>query len=53
MCWLVDHKITIEFEIYKGKLRNNFLIFVRAFKKSCGEDEGLSDSLQKAMSESH
>jgi len=51
MRWLVDHKMTIEFEMYKGKLRKDFLIFVRAFKESCGEDEELLNSLQKAMKE--
>jgi len=38
--------MTIEFEVYKGTLRNDFLIFIRAFFESCRE---LLDSLQEAM----
>jgi len=29
--------MTIEFEMYKGMLRNDFLIFIRAFFESCRE----------------
>jgi len=51
MDWLVDHEITIKFEMYKGKLRNDFLIFIRAFFESCREDEDLLNSLHEAMKE--
>jgi len=33
--------MTIGFEMYKRKLRNDFLIFIRTFFESCREDEEL------------
>ncbi|KAJ3503264.1 hypothetical protein NLJ89_g8509 [Agrocybe chaxingu] len=47
--WLADNKMTIEFELYEGKPKNELLKFVRRYREQVGENEPLMDALKTAV----
>jgi len=47
--WLAENGMTIEFEKYEGKTKEQLHIYVKEFKEVCDENEDLMDALQRAM----
>jgi hypothetical protein len=47
--WLAEKGMTIEFEKYEGKSKEQLHVFVKAFKEACVGNEDLMDALQRAM----
>ena len=47
--WLAEHGMTIEFEKYEGKTKEQLHVYVKTFKEVCGENEALMGALQRAM----
>jgi len=47
--WLVDNQMTIEFELYQGKTKDDLLKFVRRYREQVGEDKVLMQALKLAM----
>jgi len=47
--WLAENVMTIEFEKYEGKTKEQLRVYVKAFKEVCDENGDLMDALQRAM----
>jgi len=47
--WLADNKMTIEFDKYQGKPRDELLRFVQYYWEQIKDDKDLVEDLQKAM----
>ncbi|CAA7269885.1 unnamed protein product [Cyclocybe aegerita] len=47
--WLADNKMTIEFELYEGKSKDELLKFVRIYREQVGENELLMEALKTAV----
>ena len=46
--WLVENQMTIEFELYQGKTKDDLLKFVKRYREQVGEDEVLMQALKLA-----
>jgi hypothetical protein len=47
--WLAENNMTIEFEKYQGKNKEELLRYVRYYQEKYSEDESLMEDLKKAM----
>ncbi|KAF9443049.1 hypothetical protein P691DRAFT_713773 [Macrolepiota fuliginosa MF-IS2] len=47
--WLADNQMTIEFELYEGKTKDELLKFVRTYREKAGEDEPLTEALKTVV----
>ncbi|OBZ66448.1 hypothetical protein A0H81_13668 [Grifola frondosa] len=47
--WLADKNMTIELDLYKGKSKDELLIYVRLYREKVEDDADLLDALQTAM----
>jgi len=49
LIWLAENSMTIEFEKYEGKSKEQLLDYVRYYRNRLSEDESLLEDLRKAM----
>jgi hypothetical protein len=47
--WLGENEMTIEFELYQGKTKDDLLKFVRRYREEVGKNEVLIQALKSAM----
>ena len=47
--WLADNKMTIEFELYQGKSKEELLKYVSLYQEKMGQDQNLMEALKMAI----